>query len=289
VLGFQDVDVLDVAPSRRGVVGTHRTSAGVGKIAIVLLALGASGACASAATSAALPPIPGSETARFRVVVEGTGTAVTDEDLGGSTAVCVADVNQHLTETTTYQRGRGVIVEFTRLGSGRRAPIILRRSGANVGAVLTVVVKTTRMSSGTASRTPAAGVPPEACPPVTEDLSQGPECGKPVGSTAKAGLTFFQGNLKLRFLGLPLLLEIDCGGGQVRGGLPDLRYGWPTPPALRGVLLTAGEIFGRRRVIVKTLDSGQARSTQQLTLGPLSGNATHFGRNRVTIRLIRVP
>lgn len=236
------------------------------------------------------PSVPGAETARFRVVVEGLSRTTTDLDAGGTSGVCSAEINAQVTETSTYQRGRGVIVEFVRFGTGGRAPILLRRAGRFGPATFSVDVAVTRTASGFASRTPAAGIPQEACPPVTEDLSRGAECGKPetLKTTASLTLTSARG-LRLRTTGLGTLLDIRCPDGAVVAATDvDLALGWPTPPTLRDRAVPLGQIFGSRRVIIMRLDSLQKRQAGPISAGPVSGSATHFGRNRATIRLIRV-
>ena len=56
-----------------------------------------------------------------------------------------------------------------------------------------------------------------------------------------------------------------------------------------GLLLLAMLLLVIASAVYLLYARGTFERTQQLTLGPLSGNASHFGRNRVTIRLIRVP
>lgn len=233
----------------------------------------------------AVPVVPGAETAEFRLVIEGTSTATRDLDLGGSNGICDAQVNVHLEETATWQRGRGVVVRFTKLGTGPRAPVLMTRVGSPRPAV-TVVVSATRTSSGAATRTPSG--PPEACPPVSEDLSGGPDCGKPDRSRAVMSLLYAGGLLRIRQTGLGALPEIDCPVSQVYGGTPDMRFSWPTPPALRPELIAPSLIFGNRRAFVVRAASGRARTNAPIASGPLTGRVSDFGQNRVTVRFIRL-
>jgi len=260
-----------------------------GRLALVFACL-AGAMVPGLAAAQATPPVPGTETARFRVVVEGLSRTTTDLDAGGTSGVCSAEINAQVTEISTYQRGRGVTVEFVRFGAGPRAPVILRRVGSFGPATFSVDVAVTRTATGFASRTPAAGIPQEACPPVTEDLSRGAECGKTetLKTTASLTVTSARG-LRLRTTGLGNLLDIRCPDGAVVAATDvDLALGWPTPPKLRDRAVPLGQIFGSRRVIIMRLDSLQKRQAGPISAGPVSGSATHFGRNRATIRLIRI-
>jgi hypothetical protein len=195
-------------------------------------------------------------------------------------------MNVHVSETATYRRGRGVVVEFVRFGQGSRSFVLLRRPGRNAGVTFNAVVEATRTSSGFATRTETG--PPGTCPPVTEDLSQGPDCGRPDRTNMTAALTYTAGALRLRLAGLGSLPDIECPVSQVLGGVPDLLFAWPTPVPLRATPVPRALIFGKRRVIVVRAFAPARRTTQPVASGPLSGSATHFGRNQATIRLIRI-
>ncbi len=147
--------------------------------------------------------IPGARVAHFKVIVEGTATAAKDEDWASETP-CTVSINAHVVETTTYRRGKGVVMEFVQLRKG--GPVIVQRKGRSYDASLALTTTTTRTSSGTATRTDppnGAGV----CAPLTEDLSQGPDCGKPQVDTAKAGLVYTGGLLSIQLRGLSPLPE----------------------------------------------------------------------------------
>ncbi|MGD9571346.1 MAG: hypothetical protein AB7V62_05640 [Thermoleophilia bacterium] len=255
----------------------------------VAVATGAGVAAAQAPTVPTvpvLPPIPGSQTERFRLVLEGETLAIRDLDVGGTNTLCNATVNANITERATWRRGRGVTVAFTRLGTGRRAPILVRRVGSRGIPLFTVVVQATRTSSGSGVRTPLG--PPEACPPVTEDLSKGDECGIPQDLRSNVSLEYLQGHLEVKLRGLGSVTDIRCPVSEVYGGTPELEYSWPTPPDLREGVLPASRIFGRARAFAVRLTAVPARSTETITRGNLTGSATDFGRNRVTVRFIRL-
>jgi hypothetical protein len=270
---------------------------------LALLAVSASSLASTGLTAAvpgapAIPATPsielpaGSKTAHFTVIVEGQITATKNETLGfADPNACSVSINATLNETTTFRRGRGVVLEFVRLGKGSKAPIIVQRRGRRFDTSHILRLTTTRTSVGSAER---FGPPALAavCMPMVEDLSQGPECGKPVADTQRASFSYFRDVLKLSLAGLGALSEIDCPASQIHPGVTAMLFGWPTPA--RGdkmqILLPRGLIFGTRRVIVKSVDSGIIRTpTEAVTVGALTGNRTNFGRNKVTIRLVRVP
>jgi hypothetical protein len=261
-------------------------SISVGRVSLVIAVLAlACGVVAAQAVAQAVPAVPGVQTERFRVVVEGTTSAVRDLDLGANTGVCASEVNVHVTETATYQRGRGLIVEFVRLGPGPRAPVVMTRPGYRI-PVFTVAVSVTRQSTGSASRSNLTAN--DVCVPVTESLDGGPECGVAQPDRANLSMTFERGALRLRLSGLGAVSDIRCPVSQVYGGTPDLRYGWPTPVALRPEPIPRAQIFGTARVVVARAVSGTRRTTMPISAGALSGSATDFGSNRATIRLIRL-
>ena len=78
-------------------------------------------------------------------------------------------------------------------------------------------------------------------------------------------------------------------------GLDNLRFGWPTPPAvdLLQVFVPPRVIFGSAKVIVRTLvvrPSPRKKGPVTVSLGGIAGlTFTDFGTNRMTLRLIRVP
>ena len=162
----------------------------------------------------------------------------------------------------------------------------MRRVGARL-PVFAVVVAATRTSSGSASRTPSGS--PEACPPATEDLSQGPDCGTPQGTRANVSLTYAGHLLKVRLVGLGAVADIACPVSQVYGGTPDMRFSWPTPVQVRPEVLAPGLVFGTRRAFVVRMAAPHRRTSEPISSGPLTGNVTDFGDNRVTIRFIRLP
>lgn len=233
-----------------------------------------------------IPTIPGSETARFKVVVEGTAKAVKREEASAALP-CVVAITSRVEEVTTYERGRGVVMEFVTLGPGPRAPIVIQRVGRSLDASLALTITTVRTSTGTASRQnpPGGGV----CDPRTEDLSQGPDCGKPDVSTGKSRLLYdrSRGSLSLEMRGLGSVLEIDCPASELLPGVGNLKFGWPLAPKLPPFALRPGVIFGTKKVILLDEFAGPPKKVEPYG-GVFSGTRTDFGSNRAKIRLVRV-
>lgn len=270
-------------------------------VLVALMALLAAPAIATTAPAApnlpAIPLPPGSEKARFKVVVEGTATAAKDFD-GGGVSACLVTVTGHVDERTTYRRGRGVVMEFVRLGDAPRAPILVQRGGRLGDSSLALKVTTTRTARGSTSRVPAPGVDAAACPPLSEDLATGAQCGKPQVSDASAGFLYNRaaGLLRLR-LNASSLIGVDtplCPESQVAAGLDSLTFGWPAPPAINDIrfFFPPKVIFGVKRVLVGTVTVSPPRRKGPVTVSlgsSVSWTETNFGTNTLTIRMIRLP
>ena len=254
-----------------------------------MLALATATAAAAQPEPRAVPSFPGAQIARFQVIVEGSIEATTSETVGGTNPLCDAYLQGTYTERSTYRRGRGVVMEFVRLGSFRRAPVILRRAGRAADSTLAVRVRVVRYAAGVARRSPVPPGTPETCPPVDEDLSTGPECGTPRRTGGKLALEYAGRSLGLRPVGLGSLLEIDCTRSEVTQILPEVRFGWPTPVRLPKATLAPAVIFGKRRVIVLRMTSPRRSQTHiaQLPAG-LVGRYVDVGENEAIVRLIRV-
>ncbi len=249
-------------------------------------ALGESAPAVPGVPPIVIPTIPGSETARFKVVVEGRAQALKREELS-SAVPCVISITSRVEEITTYDRGKGVVMEFLTLGPGPRAPIVIQRVGRSLDASLALRITTVRTSTGTASRQNPPGV--GVCDPRTEDLSQGPDCGKPDVSTGKSRLLYdrSRGSLSLEMRGIGNLPEIDCPVSELLPGIADLTFGWPLAPKLPRFSLRPGVIFGTKKVILLDEFADPPKQVETLA-GLLSGTRTNFGNNRVKIRLVRV-
>lgn len=249
----------------------------------------ADGAAAAPTLPPGFPPIgaiPGSKSARFKVVVEGTTTAVKEED-ASELIPCAISIHARVEETTTYRRGKGVVMVFDRLGKGPRAPVIVHRVGRRLDATLALVVTTVRTAEGTASEQnpPEGGV----CGSHTEDLSQGPDCGKPVKDTVNVGMLYRGSLLSIEPVGFNPLLVIDCPGSDLRPGLDSLVFGWPEQPKVPKFIVPPGVIFGTTKVIARSVESGLVKDGPTSgAIGGLTFTTSDFGKNHLTIRLIRV-
>lgn len=272
-------------------------------VLLALVFVGASslaytGLAVAAPEAPAIPSIPsidlpaGSKTAHFKVIVEGQITATKNETLGfADPNACNVSVNATLNETTTFRRGRGLVLEFVRLGKGSKAPIFVQRRGRRFDTSHVLRLTTIRTSVGSAERSGPPGIA-AVCMPLVEDLSKGPQCGKPLPDTQRASFSYVRGVLQLSLAGLGAATEIDCPASQIHPGITSMLFGWPTPVGKdkMRIPLPRALVFGKRRVIVDSVDSGIIRTpTETVTVGVLTGNRTNFGRNKVTIRLIRVP
>lgn len=267
-------------------------------LAVLLLFAGGAAALPTPPSIPAIPLPPGSATAHFKVFVEGRMTATKNEDLGSSDGTtCTVQIHSTVEETTTFQRGKGVVLEFVRLGKGKRAPVIIQRAGRNRDASLILQARTKRTSLGSASRADPPGAPVSFCDPRVEDLTQGPDCGKIVTDTERASFLYSRpkpgiGLLRLALSPLAALPEIDCPVSVISPGLDSVLYAWPNPIKRNAMVvpISPARIFGTRRAIVETFDTGVLSDPPEtVNLGSISGQRTNFGSNRVTIRLVRVP
>ena len=270
-------------------------------ISAVLAAMNVAAAAPTVPPTPVIPQIqlpPGSKKVHFKVIVEGKLTATKNEDLGSADGItCTVSIHSTVEETTTFQRGKGLVLEFVRIGKGKRAPIIVQRAGRTKDTSHILRVKTRRTSIGTATRADPPGAPVSFCQPLVEDLTQGPDCGKILEDTERASFQYIRpttgvGLLHLSLSPLGALPEFDCPDSQISPGLDSLLFGWPTPvmkDKMR-VPISPAQIFGTKRVIVETLDTGIINAPpESVSIGSLKGMRTNFGSNKVTFRLIRVP
>lgn len=270
--------------------------------ALVALALlvGSTGVATAPPSPPAIPVIPlppGSVKARFKVFVEGRATARVDL-VGASAAPCVISIDGHVKEVTTYQRGRGVVMEFVRLGKAPGAPVLIQRAGRSGDSSLALKVRTTRTATGAATQTDFPGAPVPICPPISEDLSAGPECGIAQIENASAGL-LYGGRSGILRLQVNPSAQIgfeppDCPVSELADHLASMAFGWPTPAAVERMefVIPPRRIFGSRKVIVASLTvspSPRRKGPTTFVSGVVQLTKTDFGTNTVTIRLVRVP
>ena len=155
---------------------------------LIVLTLALSAAAAQTATSQIptvpgdipdIPSVPGQETARFKVVVEGSAFAsAVIQGTAGEDVGCVIKVSPlTIVEEVKYGRGKGVTMEFVRFKAGGRSVVSLQRGGRTGDASFavrgTIGRGVTPKRDGVLTRTPAPGNP---CPAVSENPSAKPGC-----------------------------------------------------------------------------------------------------------------
>ena len=229
------------------------------------------------------------EKAIFDVIVEGEATDNLVSTLSGETGTCLFTEDATVDETLTYQRGRGVKVEFDRYGS----EALVHRKGRKTDSSLAVKLSQTRKATGGSQVTPARPPLPCSVPPV--DLGQNGDCGKAFHDDGKMLLSYESGGLRLtvgRSNGLsPVFEENKCGQDPQTGITDQSEMTWPTMPPLERAHLGIGEIFGHRHVIVLKLrssDVGKPKTERREVPGPpFKGNQVETAFNKATVRLIR--
>jgi len=228
------------------------------------------------------------EKAIFDVVVEGEATDKLESQLSGESVTCLFTEDATVDETLTYQRGRGVKVEFDRYGS----EALVHRKGRKTDASLAVKLTQTRKATGGSQASPARPPLPCSVPPV--DLAQNGDCGKAFHDDGKMLLSYEGGGLKLtvgRSNGLSEVFEENkCGEDPQTGISNDSAMAWPAMPPLERAHLGIGEIFGHKHVIVLKLrssDVGKPKTERREVGPPYKGTQTESAFNKATVRLIR--
>ena len=234
------------------------------------------------------PGLPASERATFDVIVEGTGSASRNVSLDGQLGACIIASRTNSSEGYEYGRGRGLRVEFVRLGSGRASVVVMRRVGRPMFApvVFNVRATITNEASGQAERSGPTGV----CMSAIEAVGDEDLCGQHAG---RENYTLAYLNRKLS-LGLqgdplpPLPSPRLCGVNGIEtasGPPPD---GFHAPADLRPRPLAPSRIFGAVRRFKVELESPDAVSREDSPIPGLSGAAVNRGSHRAVVRFIRV-
>jgi hypothetical protein len=232
--------------------------------------------------------LPVSERAMFDVIVEGTGSASRDVSLDGLVGVCHISSRTHSTERFEYGRGRGLRVEFLRVGMGRGSVVIIRRVGRPMFAPVVFNVRATivNAASGQAERMGPAG----ACMPTIETVGDEDLCGQRAGRE-NYGLGYANRKLSLGLRGdplppLPSARQCGTNGIETASGPP--RDGFDTPAELRPKALAPGRIFGEVRRFKVELQSPGTSSREESPVPGLSGAALNRASHRAVVRFIRV-
>jgi len=246
-------------------------------------------AASPALVAAPRPPVlPASERATFDVVVEGTGTASRTVTLNGQLGACTIASTTRSTETYEYGRGRGLRVEFVRLGSGRGSVVLIRRVGRSPFAPTVFNVRATiaNVAAGQAER---AG-PPEVCDPVVERVGDEELCGRR-GGAENFALQYRGGRLSLRLWGDPLPPLPSprlCGVNGVETASGPPTRGFAEPADLRPAPLSPGRIFGTARAFRVPLASPGVLSRDDAPIPGLVGSRVDAASHRAVVRFIRV-
>jgi hypothetical protein len=263
-------------------------------IAVTAVLLAGSAAADSTPNFPPLPPInihlpPPKEKAVFDVVIEGEATDELESQLSGESGTCLFTENATVNENLTYQRGRGVTVEFDRYGN----EAIVHRSGRETDASLSAKLTQKKTATGGSNASPSH--PPLPCdvPPV--DLSQNADCKKPFHDDGKFLLAYEDGGLLLTVghsNGLSAVFdENKCGEDPQTGITASSHRAWPTQPPLERSPLPIKKIFGKKHVLVVQLRSSDVgkptHEKRETTGGALKGFQIETAFNKATVRLIR--
>jgi hypothetical protein len=238
-----------------------------------------------------LPPLPpptlprGGVKARFRVVVEGDGTASREASADGSNGACQVTTRTESSEEYEYGRGRGLEVVFTRIRRRRTTTVFLTRAGRRtLGAVFNVRGWYRVTASGQASR---SGDPPEVCQPTTEKVGDETDCNRRLPAAVNVGLFYTGGQLRLEAQGERTRLP-RCGSNSIETLSQAPLFGWAGFPETEREPLPASRIFGRKRAFLVVLVSGEARTQTDSPIPQFPGRALDTGQQRVIVRFIRL-
>ncbi|HEY7257024.1 MAG TPA: hypothetical protein VH476_10120 [Solirubrobacterales bacterium] len=263
-------------------------------IAITAILLAGSAAGDSTPNFPPLPPIhvhlphPQAK-AFFDVVVEGEATDRLDSQLSGETGTCLYTEDATVKEGLTYQRGKGVTVEFDRYGN----EALVHRSGRESDSSLSAKLTQKKTATGGSQASPAHPPAPCGVPPV--DLSQNGDCNKPFHDDGKLLLAYEDGGLLLTIghtNGLSVVFEENkCGIDPQTGITAQSAFTWPNLPPLERAPLPIKKIFGKKHVLVVPMRSSdvgkEKREKRDVTGGALKGFQVETAFNKATVRLIR--
>jgi hypothetical protein len=269
-------------------------------IAVVALAVAAL-AASTAGLGRTAGTAPAKKTAWFQLVFEGTAQAERIWDEGGPVgAGCSAQLHEDIDETVTFGRGKGVVMEFVQLGPGKYG---FQRLGRTGDSSFNVVATVTRRTAGSADVVQDTSVP-VPCPLLQHrDLSNAPDCGKPIAVNASWGLnvegagayahfrpaptkgTVLRGAYSDNTCGTPPSDSVFKGGNQ-----GDLHYAWPIPAQFTLEPIPFAKMFNAGykafKVDFKTLPKPNSKLAGKGGIG-LVYSSTDYGAAEGTVRFIR--
>lgn len=250
----------------------------------------------SAAGDPTFPPVPPievhlphpQEKAIFDVIVEGEATDTLESQLSGEAAFCLYTENATVKQNLTYQRGKGVTVEFDRYGK----EALVHRSGRETDASLSAKLAQVKTATGGSQASPSRPPLPCSVPPV--DLSQNGDCKKPFRDDGKFILAYEEGGLELtvgQSNGIGSFEKNKCGVDPQTGITASSLFTWPALPPLERKPLPINKIFGKKHVLVVRMRSSdvgkEKREKREVTAGGLKGFQVESAFNKATVRLIR--
>jgi hypothetical protein len=251
----------------------------------------------SASGDPSFPPVPPinvhlphpQEKAVFDVVVEGEATDTLESQISGEIGTCLYTEDATVKENLTYQRGKGVTVEFDRYGN----EALVHRSGRETDASLSAKLTQKKTATGGSQASPSHPPLPCSVPPV--DLSQNGDCKKPFRDDGKLILAYENGGLELTVghsNGLSVVFEENKCGLDPQTGITDQSgFTWPNLPPLERSPLPIKKIFGKKHVLVVPMRSSDVgkpkRDRREMTAGLLKGLSLESAFNKATVRLIR--
>jgi hypothetical protein len=244
---------------------------------------------------------PAKKTAWFQLVFEGTAGAERIWDEGGPVgAGCMAQLHEDINETTTFGRGKGVVMEFVQLGPNKYGFQRLGRAG---DSSFNVVAKVTRRTAGAADVVQDTSIP-ASCPLLQHrDLSKDPDCGKPIDVASAWGLnvegvgalthfrpaptkgTQLRGAYSANTCGTPPSDSVFKAGNQ-----GDLHYAWPLAATFVLEPIPFAKMFNPGykafKVDFKTLPRPNSRLAGKGGIG-LVFTSNDYGAAEATVRFIR--
>jgi hypothetical protein len=242
------------------------------------------------------PTIPGEQIVKFKLVFEGTLHADRIADVAGRVGPgCAAQLHEDIQESTTFGRGKGVVMEFFRIKEGNKYLYGFQRAGRTGDSSFNVVAKITRTTSGSADIVQDTTTPQLPCAAIQHfDLSQNADCGKTITDNWAWGLKVTNDHVrpvpKLSSATSPDRCGDPPSGSAFQGGPEgDLTYSWPTPAHLPFTPIPIAKIFNRRyKGVQSRLQVVAARDevTDGSYIG-LSFSTDDHGSAEATIRFIR--
>lgn len=197
------------------------------------------------------PPtkIPGETVATFKLVFEGTWHADRIVDVGGPVGECMAQLHEDIQEDGTFGRGKGVTMKFIKRQVGSKVEYGFERAGTPGSSKFTVVGTIKRTTSGSADIIQG---PQGACQDLQHyDLSQNPDCGKPVTDRADWGLKMEGPTYFAPRPGVVSQFSVDrCGepptGSAFGSSIADMTWAWPTLKEFISEPIPFAKMFNKR-------------------------------------------